>query len=343
MGKKKSNKSPKKIKDNINFEEESEEIRNSRLATLIAIVAILTTIALFLFKCVKNIITLWPEDGYLYIILNWGIFCIPLAAFILIFIDIVRFVMKDLIRYDLKNPDRKKYSVYSDNCYAELISDFKIMIGVIAIFLALYGFIFAILQGTWEGILIISTYIFVAVVFLVIGIIEIKKHGINKKLIIEVVKKVGIFLGVLFIVFIFSLAGVTGKRDKIYASYDRDGLITLMGYNTDSIGDINFSINVLDGAEEVSGGIDEKDIFIANATKKMMYTNEKGDTYAKTQDLDGEKMYWKTFLDIKSFELKDGRYTITIMISQNNQMIEFENMFEVYGKQYNFATEKIDE
>lgn len=104
---------------------EKEQRRTTRLGAIIAIVAVIGTLCAFLFKMTISSLTVWSEQGVMYWYLQ-ALFSFALSTSVIIFIDIVLYVISDLKRYNTLDQNYKQYDQESDNRYMYLLSDFRI-------------------------------------------------------------------------------------------------------------------------------------------------------------------------------------------------------------------------
>ena len=104
-----------------------EQRRNTRLGAIIAIVAIVGTACAFLFKMTVSTLNVWSEHGVTYWYLK-GLFLSALSISVIIFIDIVIYVISDLKRHDISNENYKQYDQISDEKYKYLLTEFKTII-----------------------------------------------------------------------------------------------------------------------------------------------------------------------------------------------------------------------
>lgn len=104
---------------------EKEQRRTTRLGAIIAIVAVIGTLCAFLFKMTISSLNVWSEQGVMYWYLQ-ALFSFALSTSVIIFIDIVLYVISDLKRYNTLDQNYKQYDQESDNRYMYLLSDFRI-------------------------------------------------------------------------------------------------------------------------------------------------------------------------------------------------------------------------
>lgn len=160
---KKKTKTKKKIwreqqelrQDMVKEEEEKEHRRATRMATIVAILALAGTVLTFLYKMALKVLNVWVETGVIYQYLKMFISLI-LAIMIMILIDIVYYVLYDLKRHDVLNTDYRQYDKKSDERYKSLIFDVQIYVAILLISLMPILF-FSIIYGKkdekWSGIL----------------------------------------------------------------------------------------------------------------------------------------------------------------------------------------------
>lgn len=74
---------------------EKEQRRTTRLGAIIAIVAVIGTLCAFLFKMTISSLNVWSEQGVMYWYLQ-ALFSFALSTSVIIFIDIVLYVISDL-------------------------------------------------------------------------------------------------------------------------------------------------------------------------------------------------------------------------------------------------------
>ena len=81
---------------------DKEQRRTTRLGAIIAIVAVVGTLCGFLFKMTIRSLNVWSEQGIMYWYLQSHCL-LALSTSVLIFIDIIFFLIGDLKRYDTKS------------------------------------------------------------------------------------------------------------------------------------------------------------------------------------------------------------------------------------------------
>ena len=93
---------------------EKEQRRTTRLGAIVAIVAVIGTLCVFLFKMSMAALNVWSEQGVMYWYLQ-ALFLFALSTSVIIFIDIVLYVISDLKRYNTLDQNYKQYDQESDN------------------------------------------------------------------------------------------------------------------------------------------------------------------------------------------------------------------------------------
>jgi len=125
---------------------EKEQRRTTRLGAIIAIVAVIGTLCAFLFKMTISSLNVWSEQGVMYWYLQ-ALFSFALSTSVIIFIDIVLYVISDLKRYNTLDQNYKQYDQESDNRYMYLLSDFRIYNND---YFCIH-FIYSIICNLWRG------------------------------------------------------------------------------------------------------------------------------------------------------------------------------------------------
>ena len=135
---------------------EKEQRRTTRLGAIVAIVAVIGTLCVFLFKMSMAALNVWSEQGVMYWYLQ-ALFLFALSTSVIIFIDIVLYVISDLKRYNTLDQNYKQYDQESDNRYMYLLSDFRIYT-IMIIFVFILSIPLSAIYGEesqkWSGILV---------------------------------------------------------------------------------------------------------------------------------------------------------------------------------------------
>lgn len=169
---------------------EKEQRRTTRLGAIIAIVAVIGTICAFLFKMTISSLNVWSERGVIYWYLQ-ALFSFALSTSVIIFIDIVLYVISDLKRYNMLDQNYKQYDQESDNRYMYLLSDFRIYTIMIIFVFILYIPLSAIYgeeSQKWSGILVSCLCAVVGIV-LVVQWVKLKSKEEIKRIFLKVGKK----------------------------------------------------------------------------------------------------------------------------------------------------------
>lgn len=315
--------------------------RDVRLGTIIGIVAILVTFCSVLFRCAKSAIAVWPESGYIYYILMWSVFLIPLSATLLICFDIILFVIADLNRYNLKDDDYQKYDTESDLRYSSMINDFKIMLGVFFVLIFFIAIINGFLQRNPQGVMVI---VFCFLLIALGGMILIRKI-VRKEVewirIWNVIQRLLILIMVLLIVWVITITLVSRNSAKVDVLFDEKGNIIIENAIDEEFGTVSLSIFDEEGSLVDNINISEKDVLQAKESTGQRVKNDNGDEIGKAQRISGEMLYWKYQYKINELEIPDGKYWVQIDILQEQRTLRIINMFEVENTMYSFGKDNI--
>lgn len=150
---------------------EKEQRRTTRLGAIVAIVAVIGTLCVFLFKMSMAALNVWSEQGVMYWYLQ-ALFLFALSTSVIIFIDIVLYVISDLKRYNTLDQNYKQYDQESDNRYMYLLNDFRIYT-IMLFFVFILSIPLSIIYGeksqNWSGILNSCLCVFAGIVLLCNG------------------------------------------------------------------------------------------------------------------------------------------------------------------------------
>lgn len=315
--------------------------RDARLASIIGIVATLVTFCSILFKCTKKVAAVWPESGHAYYIIMYSFFVIPLAASLIICFDILRYIMADLNRYNLDDVNYKMYDKDSDQKYAYVIKDFKIMLVVFLIVLIAIDIISAFLEKSIINFcigMLICIGVFVCIIYF---FKEKGCKGIEYKKAIYVIKRLIFLVLMIFIVYFFDLVFLTNSVGQLDALFYEKGEIIIENAIDENFGGANLCIydnndNIIDKMD-----ISVDDVLLAKESAVQNIKNDKGKEIAKAQKLLGEMLYWRYKYNIKNLKLSNGQYYVCIDIFQKNRTVEIINMFEVEDDVYEFGRKEI--
>lgn len=350
MGKKRNNK--KKIENKCanvsNIEtmtdKENPEIearRSSRTGTIIAVIAIVATICSFLFKCVQDVLKVWPQSGYIHYVFMWSIFIVPLSCALVILWDIVVFVVNDLNRCNVCDSNFRSYDDISDKKYSELIKDFKIMLGLVLVIVGVYGGVALVTQKNIIGIVSISIFIISIFIACVISVKDKKRKSIPWRQIWNVLKRCIVFGVVTLVVFAMSLGIITNTRGQFICTFGENGLVELQNAIDDNYCDAKIIIRDISDEEILNIDISKDKLLLAKETLENDLTDEKGNVMGTAQKLSGEMLYWKYRMNMNEFGLSDGKYSLAIELHQGSCHVTVLNMFVLENGKYYYGTDKL--
>ena len=316
---------------------ETEQRRTTRLGAIIAIVAVIGTICAFLFKVTIRSLNVWSEQGVIYWYLQI-LFSFALSISVIIFIDIVLFVISDLKRYNMLNENYKQYDQESDKRYMHLLNDFRIytiMITFIAILSIPLSIIYGEKSQKWIGILSTGLCLVSGSVFGMQWAKHKSKEEI-KRILLEIVGKIAKLVFVILFCFIISTIFIANNKATISVRYNVDGMVEICNTSSENYNGLDIEIR----------NMDEKIIYIESVEKeKLLYAQE--DKYINNE-VDGEKVaegmlinnecvHWKYIFDLKEVINESGEYYVLITVHQDGKSAFLMNSLFVENRKYTFA------
>ena len=316
--------------------------RDSRLGSIIGIIAIMVTLCSVLFRCTKAVMSAVPESGYAYYIMLWSIFLTSLSSAIFIVLDIILYVMADLKRYNVLDEKYEDYDKESDIKYATMIKDFKIVLGTILSELSLLFLISGFSQKNIEGLFGFIVGLVLLVIVIVVFIEKLIKRKISWKKIWDITKRLAILGVILAITLYIELVLICSRCGKVDVIFDEQGNILIQNSIDEEFGKGTLRIYDENGGVVTEIDITEDVILQAKTSTGQTLKNNKGDEIGKTQKIPGEMLYWKYQYNINNLKLEDGKYSVRIEIVQKQRDVCIINMFEINNSKYYFGTNSIE-
>lgn len=311
--------------------------RDSRLMSIIGIIAVMTTICSFLFRCAKTVISEFPESGFLYYVLTWSIFLIPLSGFISILIRIIFFIVVDFSRFNVLDERYKEYDRKSDEKYSTMIKDFKIILGIILCGELILS-VTENLIASWGNNVVCIVFLAGATLFITAVII---KKKIRWTQIWSVIKRLLELSVIEAIIIFFVMVLFYSPRGKVDVTFDEQGTILIQNaVNENPEKEVLYIYNEAGCIlEEID--ITEAVVLRALTTAGQTIKNYKGSELGTAQKAYGEMLYWKYLYDIEDLKLGSGKYLALIEIVQGQNNVQIFNTFEVADSKYCFAVNTI--
>ncbi|WP_099467251.1 hypothetical protein [Konateibacter massiliensis] len=323
------------------IQDKKENRRSIRLGTIIAIVAILSTICTILYKMTRNVINIWPESGHLYYIYMWILFLAPLGATVVIFFEIIWFIIGDLKRYNILDEKYEEYDTLSDKRYFRLISDFKFLIEVLVFIILLVIPVSIYLYEAPFKYVYVGAVMVLCIVGIFIFIPQLKKKKIQFGKIIIFFKRIGTWVLTCFLIFTFVI--LQHKVAHLEVNYESDGIITLINKSDENFVSLKVSVGNSDLVNSfVEDNIDKSELLFAKETKHISAKNDEGNEIGSAQVLSGEILYWKYQYLLNDVKLEPGSYIIVITVQQDNRSIEIMNEFKLSNGIYTFGQNRIE-
>lgn len=321
---------------------EKEQRRTTRLGAIITIVAVIGTICVFLFKLTTNLLNVWSVKGLIYWYLQ-ALFLLALSTAVIIFIDIVLYVVNDLKRYNILDQNYKQYDQESDNRYMHLLSDFRIYTIMILSFFAFcipLSIIYGVESQRWSGILS-SCLCVVAGVVLVVRWIQFKSREEIKRSIRKVGIKTAKWIYVALLSFVVSTVFIVNNEATICVSYNADGIVEICNTSAESYNGLDIEIENEDEMVIYAESVEKGKLLIAREDK---YVNNKVDGEKEVEGilLNSEYMHWKYTLDLKKIINESGKYCVSITVYQDGKRADLSNSLFVENNEYVFAKDDME-
>lgn len=331
-----------KNQDMLTDDVDKEQRRNTRLGAIIAIVAIIGTACAFLFKMTINTLNVWSEQGLIYWYLQ-VLFLSALSISVIIFIDIVMYVISDLKRHNITNENYKQFDQISDNKYEYLLTEFKIYIlmlfGVYSLSIPL-ATIYAEREQRWSGMIASVFCLIFGIVFLVIWIKGKSKEDI-KKVLITIIKKSGKLLIIGLMCFILGLAFITNTKATVKVKCNSNGIVEISNTSAESYSGLDIVICNMKDEKILEKSVERKEVLFAKEDKYV--SNEvAGEKVAEGILLKDEWLHWKYIFDLNEKMEEPGKYYISVTVHQKGKSVLLLNSFLLKGKEYTFAQDNME-
>lgn len=324
------------IKNNI--KQTKEERRNIRIGVVIAIISILITALAVLKEFAIDMIAIWPETGVFY----WYriiLLVVVLASVMVIFFDILIYVVNDLQRHNVIEKNYECYDEKSDRTYATLMNDFKmymiLMVGLVFMVFPLNA-IWGKESERWSSIISIIALAITGGIYLYVWMQNDKKK-MNLKRIIEDIGNKLIKLATSGVCcFTLIVSSLLAKEACVVVNYSANGDIEIWNESNENYNGLDIEIiNVEDGRIVYNESVKEDDILLAEEHKSV--SNHMG----KGFDIQSENVYWKYEFNLDKELIENNRYYILIKIFQENKSFEIKNMFYIEDDIYLYTKDYI--
>lgn len=321
---------------------EKEQRRTTRLGAIIAIVAVIGTICAFLFKMTISSLNVWSERGVIYWYLQ-ALFLFALSTSVIIFIDIVLYVISDLKRYNMLDQNYKQYDQESDNRYMYLLSDFRIYT-IMIIFVFILSIPLSAIYGEesqkWSGILA-SCLCAVVVIVLVVQWVKHKSKEEIKRILLKVGGKIAKWMFVALLCFTIGAIFIVNNKATISVSYNADGIVEICNTSAESYNGLDIEIRNMDGEKIYTESVEKEKLLFAREDK---YVNNEvdGEKVAEGILINSECLHWKYMFDLKEVINESGEYCVSITVHQDGKSAFLINSLSVENKEYFFAKDSME-
>lgn len=322
--------------------EEKEQRRSTRLGAIIAIVAVMGTVCTFLLKMTTSLLNVWSEQGIIFWCLKI-LLSLALSMALIIFLDIVTYVIYDLKRYNVLDENYKQLDWESDKRYKCLINDFKLYISVLLVVVFLFTILSEIYGRDgqkWRGILMACLVAIAAIVIFLKRLEHKATAGFNDKL-LNVGKEIGKLTVAL--IFCLSIIPIFILKDEatISVRYNSDGSVEICNTSTKNYDGLYIEIFDTNGEMIYREAVGKENILFAqdDVHVKNWVDNE---NVAEGVLLNSGHLHWKYILDLKIIVRKSGKYKALIKVKQGGKSVLLLNEFSVDNEEYNFAKESME-
>lgn len=321
---------------------EKEQRRTTRLGAIIAIVAVIGTICAFLFKMTISSLNVWSEQGVIYWYLQ-ALFSFALSTSVIIFIDIVLYVISDLKRYNTLDRNYKQYDQESDNRYMYLLNDFRIYT-IMLFFVFILSIPLSAIYGEesqkWSGILVSCLCAFIGIVLVAQWVKHKSKEEI-KRFLLKVGGKITEWMFVALFCFTISAIFIVNNKATISVSYNADGIVEICNTSAENYNGLDIEIWNMDGEIIYTESVEKEKLLFAQEDK---YVNNEvdGEKVAEGILINSECLHWKYMFNLKEVINESGEYCVSIIVHQDGKSAFLINSLSVENKEYIFAKDSME-
>lgn len=322
-------------------ESDIEQRRTTRMASIIAIFAIVGTLCGFLYKIALNAVDVLPKTGVVY----WYIIvlsCFALAAGVITFWEILQYIIKDLKRYNVHDKLYRHYDEISDERYLWLIDCFERRIIWLVILLGVFIPISAFYENKGDRWTSIVATIEIFVFCLIYVALWIKKTTKEEKIkgIKQCFFSITRWCLAAILCFMFLLITIISSEATIQIEYVGSGEVIVKNESSYEYNGMNISIRDNEGLI-----ICEVDPTISDLlwAKENIYVKSGEDEENSAEGLvvSGERLHWNFIYNISQELNENEKYIVSITVLLDQKYIIIQNEFMVKEGQFFFAEEKI--
>lgn len=315
-----------------------EQRRVNRTGTILAIIALVGTLLLFLFKITINALNIWSAKSIIYRLAQI-VFVSILSSVIWIILDIILYIIKDMKRNNVIDEKHKLYDTESDERYAVLIKDIEVYFIINLIMGAICVPVIEENENKIIFLFIIVIYAFVLAVSIILF-----NHGYKKSDITQLIYRVGKLVGLSLVIYVICLEVILAKKhNEINVNFAVDGTVTIENVavgNYDSM-----QVNLYDsmGNELYSRLIQNDEVLVAREFKtKESLQNRYSSMNAIL--IDSEYIYNKYSYNIGDDDICDEnlKYYIEIIIYSETENVVLLNSFYCRNERYYYAKDYME-
>lgn len=212
-------------------------------------------------------LNVWSEQGVMYWYLQ-ALFSFALSTSVIIFIDIVLYVISDLKRYNTLDQNYKQYDQESDNRYMYLLSDFRIYT-IMIIFVFILSIPLSAIYGEesqkWSGILVSCLCAVVGIVLVVQWVKHKSKEEI-KRILLKVGGKIAEWMFVALLCFTISAIFIVNNKATISVSYNADGIVEICNTSAENYNGLDIEIWNMDGEKIYTESVEKEKLLFTTLT-----------------------------------------------------------------------------
>lgn len=318
--------------------DDKEQRRATRLGAIIAIVAIIGTMGSLFIKMTYNLINVWPNQGIIFKYFQL-LFLLTLSTLVIMFVDIVLYVLSDLKRYNILNKNYRQFDQESDNRYMYLQQDFSFNIIMLVFVFSIYLPLSSIYEeGVVKCMMLLFSHLFIFYgIFFAIKWIKDRTKKEKIKLVVKSLK----WMFMTFICYGITLIFIVNNESTIGVSYNPDGLVEI--WNTSSKDYDRLDIEISNRNDEIiyTKSVEEGNLLLAMEEKYINIKTGSEDVEEGVL-LNNEWIHWKYSLDLTELINQSGEYYISIEVYQDGKRVSLINTLSVENEEYIFAKDSLE-
>lgn len=267
-----------------------------------------------------------------------ALFLLALSISIIIFCDVVFYVISDLKRYDIEDLDYKQYDSLSDIRYKHLIRDFNLYVVLLLIAFALFiplSIFYSNEKQRWNS---ISCLIVFGVIF-----IWLKNHSkkINWKTLANVGERIVLLAVVGLLCWVMFLIIIANTKDIIKVDYNADGTVVICSSSLENYNGLDIIVCNMSNEIIYKKSVRRDELLLAREDK-YVYDEVDGKKEVEGIIINNERFHWKYILDLKEIVNESEKYCLSIEVYQDGKKAKLVNSFLLDDKSYLFVKDNME-